>query len=126
MIEVITNIIGVFSLWICIKGCGSGFSCCCIPIHLHQRTLTKSVVINDVQNDSYTTSVTFIDQIFQHSGVSILFVQCHVEGRIIAPTEIAFKLLHRHQLYGCDAQALQIIQTVFYSFITSGSDKITH
>ena len=68
------------------------------------------LIENHIENNSQSTFMTFVDELFVHIGRTVSFVRCKIEIWIVAPTVVAVEFGDRHQFNGCNAQRFQVIE----------------
>ena len=95
-------------------------------IEFGHRVGAFGMVEHHIENDRYTALVTRIDKRFELIGRTVCFVQSKIEGRVVAPTHIAFKFRNRHQFDSIDTEVLEIIQAVEQGGIVAFGGEIVY
>ena len=67
-----------------------------IPIQTGKSVATCSMVVNNIKEYCDATLVAFVNKSLVHLRSTVGFIKCKIEGWIVPPTVIAFKLLYGH------------------------------
>ena len=96
-----------------------------IPIQLGKRIVPGGVIIDHIENDSHTRFMASVNKLLIHGFCTISLVHRKEEARIIPPTVVSIKLLHRHQFDGIDSHSLQIRELTHRTIDVAGSGEVT-
>ena len=124
VIEVVAHVKIVFGRDVQPGVVGSGAGIGVVPVELRQRALAKSVVEHHIQNHRNAPCMAGIHKFFEFFGGAVIFVQGHVVRGVVAPGNVAFKLVDRHQLDGIDTQTLEIIQGIDQTLVIMAGGKV--
>src|SRR5690606_2719068 len=115
MVKIVKNTIGMCCLWVkerIFRGRFPTQAAIGIVPQPIIGILAGGMVIDHIQNNRYSPAMAFVYEGLKGILGTIVFIQCHMERRIIAPTLVPIELAYRHQLNGIDSQVLQIIQSI--------------
>ena len=96
-----------------------------IPIEFSQRIISCSMIINHIQNNCHTRLMASVNKLLIHGLCAISLIHRKKEARIIPPTVVSVKLLHRHQFDGIDSHSLQIRKLAHCTIDVAGGGKVT-
>ena len=97
-----------------------------VPPHLRNRVLAKGVVKHLVHDHRNAAAVATVYKLSEFIRRAVVFVQCHVKGRVISPARIALKFRIRHQFYGIHTQTLNIIQRINQRLVIARGNEVTN
>ena len=95
-----------------------------VEIHLHHGVLAAGVVQHHVEHHGDAAAVGLVDEGLEGVLGSVVFIECEVKARIVAPAIVALKLVHRHELDAVHAQALNVAQGVAQGLVVVAGNKV--
>ena len=97
-----------------------------VLVQTHQRIGSKAVVGHNVHDDRNPASVAFVDEFFEFGRRAIEFVDRKAEVGVVAPAQVAFKFIDRHELNRIVPHEFEVIQLVDEVLEGLGFVKVAH
>ena len=122
VVEIVADVVRVGSHAVEPRAVSSGPTA--VRIHLVHRVLAKGVVQHHVEHHGHAAPMGFVDEGLEAVFGAVILVEGQVKARVVAPTIIALKLVHRHQLDAVYTEALQVAQRVAQGGVVVAGNEV--